>query len=233
MMFLDPTKVTAVLKFLLILGILIAGNIKAAIPDSIAGYTYHLNYFVRSPMSNDNNKCIEFGAGGHFSERYSHESILAGGTPDGHPLFDSTYELPVSGNYEYEKTTDSSAKLTMITDNWVVSFTLQFNTDLAGSAVRSGVIGNFFLIKPSVDQRPLSAIATRVRVRPGDNTIIGFRVERGGDFLLRVGGPVLKSLGVDNVWEKPRFSLYDGKSQKVTIWQPGPTYRISRAMPLG
>ncbi|PTY02834.1 hypothetical protein DB347_23095 [Opitutaceae bacterium EW11] len=66
----------------------------------------------------------------------------------------------------------------------------------------------------------LENVSTRVRVRSGEPTIVGFIARERSDFLIRVSGPALTHYGVDGVWAAPTFSVHGADGALVRLWVP-------------
>jgi hypothetical protein len=207
---------------LLLLSVLCVRGFAAA-PQSVAGTVFR-SYYLFSGISNAGESTIVLGTDGRYTFLKTARGVIetphADATvPDAH--WAALLDPPEDGRYEYTKTGELTATLTLIPDRGSGEATqpLYFTSATTGSSSPAGLAGlggsAFYLTELAArNAAPLANIALRGTVTPGRPLIMGFVIPSGTEreVLIRVVGPSLARLGVASAWSKSSLQLFRGST---------------------
>ena len=178
---------------------------QASAPDSVSDSLYVETFRVVSTRLN-NSRSVRLFADGTYRENWVVNGSAITLSVYGYA---GDYGTPTRGSYTYTKTSDSTATLVFSPagGGTATSLDLTFTASDEGTFSYAAA-GNFRILSNRTTKRPLANISSRLHVHGGEVSIVGFVVDREGDFLVRAIGPGLTQFGLTNFWANPSYQIY-------------------------
>lgn len=210
------------MKYWLSALLLATSTFGATAPDSVAGKVFRDTQYLVS-VRTDSESTIVFGGDGRFTYlKAGSGSPLILGNPG--KIFVGL--APSDGSYSYTRTDDTTATLTLNSDDGTArTLVLQF-TSADGGTDAGYPYSSFSLSDPwAGTTASASNVSMRGHVDADHPLIVGFVVPgtpptttgpvpppgfQQREVLIRLVGPSLAQLGVTNGWVDPNFTLYQG-----------------------